>query len=57
LIQSRNKSQNKRLSAEFLRGETVNKIFEFNKTSASAKGLDLLINNPSDLFQTAFSYF
>jgi hypothetical protein len=35
----------------------VNKIFDFIKTSASAKGLEPLIKNPSDLYQTEVSCF
>jgi hypothetical protein len=44
--------QNKRLSTEHLKGDTINKIFKFIQDSACARGLE-----PSDLFQVEVSYF
>jgi hypothetical protein len=35
----------------------VNKIFDYIKETAKAKGMELLINNPSDFYQTGLSYF
>jgi aspartate 1-decarboxylase len=48
---------NSRLSTELLRGDTVSKIFDFLTKSTSAKGLNLLISNKSDMYQTELSYF
>ena len=50
-------AQNNRLSTELLRGDTINKIYDFVVSSASARGLEPLIKNPSDLYQVEVSYF
>jgi hypothetical protein len=50
-------AQNKRLTTEFLRGDSVSKIFDFKKESASARVVDPLIKNPSGLFRVELSYF
>jgi hypothetical protein len=45
------------LTAELLKGNTMNKLFEFVVKSASVRGFEPLIKNPSDLFQVDLSYF
>ena len=50
-------AQNSRLSTELLRGDTINKIYSFVLKSASTRGLEPLIKNPSDLYQVEVSYF
>ena len=49
--------QLKRLSPNFLQGETINKLFLHLQQKAHANNMDLLINAPSDLFQIDVSYF
>jgi hypothetical protein len=50
-------AQNSRLPTLFLRGDTVNNNFVFIRESASARGLDPLIKNPSYLFKVDVFYF
>jgi hypothetical protein len=46
-----------RLFTQLLKGDTINKIFEFIQKSASDGGLEPLIKKPSDLYQVKVSYF
>ena len=50
-------AQHNRLSTQLLPGETIVKMYKFLENAAKEKGLELLISQPVDLYQTELSYF
>ena len=50
-------AQDHKLSPELLQVKTINKIFEIIQKSASKRGMNPLIKNPSDLYHMEVSYF